>query len=82
MSELKNALTSKDIEKIDKASEALNTAWNAASEEIYKASQEAANSGAQPGAADGQAHQEQPAGDAKGADHVSDVEYEEVKDNK
>ena len=73
LGELKNALTSQDIEKIDKASEALNTAWNAASEEIYKASQEAANAGAQPNAE----HTEQKPGDT-----VSDVEYEEVKDNK
>jgi molecular chaperone DnaK len=78
LSELKNALSSQDIEKIDKASEALSTAWNAASEEIYKASQEAAaGAGAQP-SADGAAQGANP----QGADHVSDVEYEEVKDNK
>jgi molecular chaperone DnaK len=75
LAELKNALSSQDIEKIDKASEALNTAWNAASEEIYKASQEAANAGA--GA---QANPEASANG--GGDTVSDVEYEEVKDNK
>jgi molecular chaperone DnaK len=78
LAELKNALTSQDIEKIDKASEALSTAWNAASEEIYKASQEAAAPGAQPNA-EGGAQQGAPNG---GSDHVSDVEYEEVKDNK
>jgi len=78
LAELKNALTSQDIEKIDKASEALSTAWNAASEEIYKASQEAAAPGAQPNA-DGGAQQGAANG---GSDHVSDVEYEEVKDNK
>ena len=78
LAELKNALTSQDIEKIDKASEALSTAWNAASEEIYKASQEAASAGAQPNA-DGGAQQGAANG---GSDHVSDVEYEEVKDNK
>jgi molecular chaperone DnaK len=78
LAELKNALTSQDIEKIDKASEALSTAWNAASEEIYKASQEAVNAGAgaQPNAG-GEPHTEQKPGDT-----VSDVEYEEVKDNK
>jgi molecular chaperone DnaK len=82
LTELKNALTSKEIEKIDKASEALSTAWNAASEEIYKAGQEAA-AGAQPNA-DGQqqqAHQDQGA-QQPGGDHATDVEYEEVKDNK
>ena len=78
LAELKNALTSQDIEKIDKASEALSTAWNAASEEIYKASQEAAAPGAQPNTEGGA--QQGPANG--GSDHVSDVEYEEVKDNK
>ena len=77
LAELKNALTSQDVEKIDKASEALNTAWNAASEEIYKASQEAAQAGAQPNAGGAEQHTEQKPGDT-----VSDVEYEEVKDNK
>lgn len=79
LAELKNALTSQDVEKIDKASEALSTAWNAASEEIYKASQEAANAGAQPNAGAGG---EQPHTEQKPGDTVSDVEYEEVKDNK
>jgi molecular chaperone DnaK len=74
LAELKNALTSQDIEKIDKASEALSTAWNAASEEIYKAGQEA-QAGAQPNAEGAQATTNTEGG-------VSDVEYEEVKDNK
>ena len=77
LAELKNALTLQDVEQIDKASEALNTAWNAASEEIYKASQEAAQAGAQPNAGGAEQHTEQKPGDT-----VSDVEYEEVKDNK
>lgn len=75
LTELKSALSSQDLEKIDKAKEALNTAWNAASEEIYKASQEAANA-----AAGAQANPEASANG--GGDTVSDVEYEEVKDNK
>jgi molecular chaperone DnaK len=74
LSELKNALSSQDLEKIDKASETLNTAWTAASEDIYKASQEAsANPGAQQ--ADGAAGNPQ-------TENVSDAEFEEVKDNK
>ena len=77
LTELKNALTLQDVEQIDKASEAVNTAWNAASEEIYKASQEAAQAGAQPNAGGAEQHTEQKPGDT-----VSDVEYEEVKDNK
>jgi molecular chaperone DnaK len=78
LAELKNALSSQDVEKIDKSSEALNTAWNAASEEIYKATQEAANAnaGAQPNAGGAEATTTNTEGG------VSDVEYEEVKDNK
>jgi molecular chaperone DnaK len=81
LAELKNALSSQEIDKIDKASEALSTAWNAASEEIYKASQEAATPSAQPGADAQQAGGAQQ-GAPQGGDQVSDVEYEEVKDNK
>jgi molecular chaperone DnaK len=78
LTELKNVLglPDKDLAKIDAAAEVLNTAWNAASEDIYKASQEAqANAGAQ-GPTPGGEQQ------AQGAENVSDVEYEEVKDNK
>ncbi|MBS1617668.1 MAG: molecular chaperone DnaK [Bacteroidetes bacterium] len=79
LTELKNALglPEKDLAKIDAASEALNTAWNAASEDIYKAQQAQAEAGAQgPNPGDGQ--------QAQGGEqnNVSDVEYEEVKDNK
>ena len=50
----------------------LNTAWTAASEEMYKATQEA--QGAQPGADAG-------AGASAGAagDNVEDAQFEEVK---
>ncbi|MEG1573416.1 MAG: Hsp70 family protein, partial [Bacteroidales bacterium] len=40
IADLKEALKVKDIARIDKATEALNTAFQAASEEIYKATQE------------------------------------------
>lgn len=79
LAELKSALTDKDLDKIDKASETLNNAWNAASEEIYKASQEAAK-GAEQGHTDN-GHQ-QSTGQTGPEGGVSDVEYEEVKDNK
>ncbi len=75
LTELKDAHKSQDLGKIETAMTALNTAWTAASEEIYKATQEAG--GAQPGAENGQ-----PGGD--GAPHdagetVTDAEFEEVK---
>ncbi len=70
LSELKTAHESKDLDAIDAAMEKINTAWTAASEEMYKASQE---SGANP--TDG-ANPENPSDD-----DVTDVEFEEVKED-
>ena len=65
--ELKAAHESKDLAAIDTAMEKINTAWTAASEEMYKASQE------EGAAAEGN--------QAEGAtDDVTDVEFEEVKE--
>ena len=52
--------------------ETINTAWTAASEEMYKATQE--QQGAE-GAA-------QPNTEGSGADDVTDVDFEEVKEDK
>lgn len=68
MNKLKEAHKAEDMDGIDKAAEELNTAWQAASQHIYNAQQQAG--------ADGGA-QQQPAGDADGG--VADAEYEEVK---
>lgn len=73
---LKSAHASKDLTKIDSASEALNKAWEAASQEIYNATQGA---GAQPGP-DANAGAGQGASNA--GDGVSDVDYEEVSEDK
>ncbi|MDA7768386.1 molecular chaperone DnaK [Flavobacteriales bacterium] len=69
---LKKAHESKDLAAIDAAMETINTAWTAASEEMYKATQE------QQGA-DGAA---QPNAEGGGADDVTDVDFEEVKEDK
>jgi len=54
----------------------MNTAWTAASEEIYKAQQA---EGAQPGTGpDGGPQQQQP-NNGGGSENVTDAEYEEVK---
>ncbi|MAW21695.1 MAG: molecular chaperone DnaK [Flavobacteriales bacterium] len=67
LTELKSAHESKDLNAIDAAMEKINAAWTAASEEMYKATQE---EGAAP---DG--------GEAESSsDDVTDVEFEEVKD--
>ena len=69
LDKLKTAYSSKDITSIDSAQEELNTAWAAASEDMYKASADG-QPGAQPGA-DANAQQ--------GGDTVTDVDFEEVK---
>ncbi len=75
LAKLKEAHKSQDIAAIDAAVTEMNTAWTAASEEIYKAQQQG---GAQPGAegfAGGQ-----PGGDQQGGnENVTDAEFEEVK---
>lgn len=69
LNKLKEAHKSQDIAAIDTAVTEMNTAWTAASEEMYKATQE----GAQPGP-DANAQ----AGNA-GSENVTDAEFEEVK---
>ena len=70
LAELKKAHESKDLDAIDATMETINTAWTAASEEMYKASQEA---GANPEGAE--------ASENNTSDDVTDVEFEEVKDD-
>ena len=75
--ELKEAHKAEDLDRIDSATAKLNAAWQAASQDMYQASQQAnAANGAEsadPGA---------DAGSGTGAtEDVTDVEYEEV-DNK
>jgi molecular chaperone DnaK len=75
LTKLKTAYASKNLADIEVAQNELNTAWTAASEDMYKASAEA---GQQPGADAGQAGGN--AGNAQGAaDDVTDVDFEEVK---
>jgi molecular chaperone DnaK len=78
LNKLKEAHKSQDVAAIDAAVAEMNNAWTAASEELYKATQQAG--GAQPGAegpagANG-AHQGANAG---GGENVTDAEFEEVK---
>ena len=73
---MKEAHKSQDLEAIDKATEELNTLWQAASEELYKASQEQQAGdpagGPQPESGDG--------GDGgKDDQEVTDVDFEELK---
>jgi molecular chaperone DnaK len=78
LKELKEAHQAQDIDRIDAAMATMNTAWQAASQEMYQASQEAnAGEGAQPN----MEGQEQPTEDTS-AEDVTDVEYEEVDETK
>lgn len=75
LNKLKEAHKLQDISAIDAAMAALNTAWTAASEEIYKAQQQQG-----PGANDGAQQQQQGPQSAKAdSDNVTDAEFEEVK---
>ena len=77
---LKEAHKTEDLDQIEKATAELNTAWQAASQEMYQAAQEAnANAeGADPNAG---ANAEGNAGAGNNGEDVTDVDYEEVKDN-
>ncbi|RCH54470.1 molecular chaperone DnaK [Mucilaginibacter hurinus] len=74
LTKLKAAYASKNLADIEVAQNELNTAWTAASEDMYKATAEAG----QPGADAGAGQQ----GPADSSDTVTDVDYEEVKDDK
>ena len=69
---LKEAHKSQDLDAIDKATAELNTVWQAASEELYKAGQEQQAGGPA-------AEEEQPPQDPKDDQEVTDVDFEEVK---
>jgi len=72
LEKLKEAHKSQDLNAIDAATTELNTVWTAASEEMYKATQEA---GPQADGADGQSAQS----NNNGSENVTDAEFEEVK---
>ena len=69
LKKLQDAFAAKNLEEMEIAQTELQEAWNAASEEMYKATQEA---GAQGAPSDGP---------ADNSDQVTDVDFEEVKDD-
>lgn len=74
LAELKTAHESKDLAQIDAAMEKINEAWKVASEEMYKAEQEAQGAG-------GNGQDDTGAkGAASEGDDVQDVDFEEVKE--
>ncbi|MGZ4078205.1 MAG: molecular chaperone DnaK, partial [Bacteroidia bacterium] len=76
LAELKTAHGARDIAGIDAAMEKLNAGWQAASQDMYNATQGQGDANANPqGDANANAH-----GSADG--EVTDVDFEEVKDDK
>jgi len=75
LKKLKDAHAARNFADIDTAQAELQNAWNAASEEMYKSGQD----GAQP---EGGANAQDGTQAADGSDNVTDVDFEEVKDDK
>lgn len=73
LGKLKEAHKNQDIDAIDKATTELNTVFQAASQEMYNASQ------AQGGQPQGDAGQQQQSSGGNKSDEVTDVDFEEVK---
>ena len=74
MPDLKEAHKSQDVEAIDKALAELNSVWQAASEEMYKAGQSGGQATSQPGPENSDESNKK-----SGSDEVTDVDFEEVK---
>ncbi len=74
LNKLKDAHKAQDLTAIDAATAEMNTAWTAASEEMYKATQ-----GAQPGADTAQPNTGGQQQGSEKNDHVEDAQFEEVK---
>jgi molecular chaperone DnaK len=74
LTKLKEAQKAQDIAKIDAAIAEINTAWTAASEHLYKGTQEGG-----PQSAAGQPNGNEHSNAGKNAENVTDAEFEEVK---
>ncbi|NNC84680.1 MAG: molecular chaperone DnaK [Bacteroidia bacterium] len=78
LAELKEAHKAKDLEKIETTLAAINTAWQAASQDMYQGTEGAENGQQADAGAEGAA----PEGDASAnADEVTDVDFEEVNES-
>jgi len=81
LAELKEAHKGQDIPAIDAASKKLNDVFQAASQEMYNATQQG-QAGGQPGPDAGQQGGPEGGQQGGGDDEVTDVDFEEVKDDK
>ncbi len=74
--ELKEAHKAEDLAQIDAATQKMNDAWQAASQDMYQATQDAEANGAGEGTDDG------GTSSSDDSEDVTDVEFEEVDDKK
>ena len=83
LNELKAAHSARNVQQIDAAMAKINAAWQAASEDMYKAQQQAGGqnpgAGFDPNNMGGAGQQGNPNQSNNGDDNVTDVDYEEVK---
>lgn len=77
LEKLKEAHKSQDIAAVEAATAEMNTAWTAASEEIYKA--QAEQGGQQAGASEAGGSSANSGSGGNAGDHVEDAQFEEVK---
>jgi molecular chaperone DnaK len=75
LEQLREAHKAQDVDRVNKAMETLNQAWSAASEDLYKATQQGGEAGGGPSAEGPEAGTEHAS-----ADDVTDVEFEEVEE--
>ena len=78
LGQLREAHKSQNISDIDRATEALNNAWHAASEDMARAAQAGPSAGAS-GSGSQTGGSSSSSGSSSGDDNVKDVDYEEVK---
>ena len=80
LGQLKEAHKSQNISDIDRATEALNNAWHAASEDMARAAQSGPSAGASgAGSQTGSSSSNSGSNSGSGDDNVKDVDFEEVK---
>jgi len=77
LAQLKSAHEAKDVSRIDPALESLNAAWQAASQDIYQAQQDSGQDGATTDGASSST-----SNGKTNTDDVTDVEFEEMDNNK
>ena len=79
LGQLKEAHKSQNISDIDRATEALNSAWHAASEDMARAAQAGPSAGASGAGSQAGSSSNSGSNSGSGDDNVKDVDYEEVK---